>query len=63
MPLALEFIAICLGTSTAGVALSLGWYKVTQRDSMDKDTVLFFAKLWYGFGVAVIVLGLLLKYG
>jgi len=63
MRLALEFIAICLGASTVGTVLSLGWYRVTRRDAVDRGTVLFFVKLWYGFGVAVTILGLLLKYG
>lgn len=63
MRLALEFVAICIGLSTAGTVLSLAWYKVTQRDALDKDTVLFFVKLWYGFGVGLAILGLLVKYG
>jgi len=30
MHLSLEFSAVCLGTSTVGMSLSLLWYRVTQ---------------------------------
>jgi hypothetical protein len=63
MRLAIEFVAICIGLSTVGTLLSLAWYKVTQGDAPDKGTVLFFVKLWYGFGVGLAILGLLVKYG
>jgi len=63
MHLSLEFSAVCLGASTGGMLLSLAWYKATQQDALDRGTVLFFAKLWYGLGAAAIALGLFLKYG
>jgi len=52
MRFSLEFSAMLLGVSTAGTALSLLWYRATYPDPLDRDTVVFFAKLWYGFGAA-----------
>jgi hypothetical protein len=63
MHLALEFIGLCLGAVTAAFVLSLLWYKVTQRDQLDRSTVIFFIKLWYGIGTIGILVGLALKYG
>ena len=62
MYLTIQFIELCLGASSAAFVLSLFWYKATQRDKLDRGTVVFFAKLWYGIGVTCILLGILLKY-
>ena len=57
----LEAVAIMFGAATAFVFLSLMWYRTTQPDPIDKDTVIFFAKLGYGGAVAAILLALLLR--
>jgi hypothetical protein len=62
MHLLVEFIEVCLFASTAGTVLSLFWYKATQKEQLDRETITFFVKLWYGIGGIAFVIGVLLKY-
>ena len=55
-------IAISVGVAATGWILSLGWYQATQREEPDRDTILFFAKLWLGIGALGILLFLLFKF-
>jgi len=55
-------IAISVGVAAIGWILSLGWYQATQREKPDRDTILFFAKLWLGIGALGILLFLLFKF-
>jgi len=57
----LEFVALMFGTATVFVFLSLMWYRMTQPDPIDRDTVIFFAKLGYGGAAAALLLALLLR--
>jgi hypothetical protein len=59
----LEIAGILLGAATAGTLLSLLWYWVTQRDPPDKDTVIFFSKLFFGGAMVTILSSVLLKIG
>ena len=55
-------IAISLGVAIVGWLLSLAWYRATQNDTPDKDTALFFAKLWLGIGAFGVVMFLTFKH-
>lgn len=55
-------ITISLGVAIIGWLLSLGWYRATQKDSPDKETALFFAKVWLGIGAFGIVMFLISKH-
>jgi hypothetical protein len=54
--------AISLGVAAIGWILSLGWYRATRRDELDRDTILFFAKLWLGVGALGILLFFVFKF-
>jgi hypothetical protein len=63
MHLTVEFVEVCLFASTVGTVLSLFWYKATQKEELDRETITFFVKPWYGLGGIASVIGVLLKYG
>ncbi|MGH9748164.1 MAG: hypothetical protein ACRD59_18865 [Candidatus Acidiferrales bacterium] len=53
---------ISVGVASIGWILSIGWYQVTRRDELDRDTMLFFAKLWIGIGAFGILMFLFFRY-
>ena len=56
-----DVVLIDLGVAIVGWLLSLGWYQTAQQDALDRDTVLFFAKLWLGMGAFGVAMFLLFK--
>ena len=52
-------IVIDLGIGVVGFVLSVGWGKVTGRN-MERDTILFLAKLWGGIALFGIVLAFIM---
>jgi hypothetical protein len=56
-------LLISTGTALMGWILSLGWYQLTRREEPDRDTILFFAKLWLGIGAVGILSYLFFRYG
>jgi hypothetical protein len=54
--------AISLGVAAIGWILSLSWYRATRSDELDRDTILFFAKLWLGVGALGILLFFVFKF-
>lgn len=55
-------IEISACVAVVGWLLSLGWYRVTQNATPDKDTALFFAKIWIGMGALGIVMFAIIKH-
>jgi hypothetical protein len=57
-----EMLFISAGVALMGWILSLGWYRFTRRDELDRDTILFFAKLWLGVGALGMLLFFFFKF-
>jgi hypothetical protein len=51
--------AIMLAVGIVGFTVSLGWGKTTGRD-MDRDTVVFLAKMWGGIVLFGLTLNLIM---
>ncbi len=58
----LQLVGIFLGLGTVGTLLASGWYVVTQKEPLDRDAVLVFAKIFFGIGAVGILAYLFLKY-
>lgn len=56
-------LVISTGTALMGWVLSLGWYQITRRDELDRDTMFFFAKLWLGIGAFGMLMFFFFRYG
>ena len=52
-------LVIDLGIGVVGFVLSVGWGKVTGRN-MERDTILFLAKLWGGIALFGMILAFLM---
>jgi hypothetical protein len=55
-------VTICLfGTSVVGFGLALGWFKAVGRE-LDREAILFAAKMWGGMFVGGILLFFAFKF-
>ena len=52
-------LVIDLGIGVVGFVLSVGWGKVTGRN-MERDTILFLAKLWGGIALFGMILAFIM---
>jgi Zn-dependent membrane protease YugP len=58
----LVFAVIDAGMAMTAWILSLAGYQVTQADGVDRHTVLFFGKLWFGLAMLFILVFLFVEY-
>jgi hypothetical protein len=58
----LQLAGILLGAGTVATLLASGWYVVTQKEPLDRGTILTLAKIFYGIAVPGLLVALLLKY-
>ncbi len=52
-------LIICSVLGIVGFIVSVGWGKTTGRE-MDRDTILFLAKVWVGIALAGMVLAFIM---
>jgi len=53
----------CLFVGLAGSVLSAFWYRATRGAWPDKDSLIVFAKIFFGIGMFGVVVFLLIRYG
>jgi hypothetical protein len=58
----IEVISISLGVGVVGSILSVAWYRVTARGELERDTIYFLIKLFFGISAFGIVGYLIAKY-
>jgi len=58
----LQVVGIFLGLGAAATVLASGWYVLTQKEPLDRNAILVFAKIFFGICAAGILGYLLVKY-
>ena len=52
----------CLGLAVVGSAIGILWYRITSPGPLERDTVLFNMKMFFGIGASGIVMFLIVKF-
>jgi hypothetical protein len=55
-------VTFILATGVVGFLLAVIWYKVTAKDTLERDTIYFLLKLFAGLALAFVLVFLAYRY-